>query len=962
MYETKDGKYRFLNDKPVIEDTIGHHRIIANQLFETIHCKLEKPFVIGLFGSWGTGKSSIVKMLKARCEARNVKTKVVVVDAWRKDKDIFNRQFLKKVARELFGEDKRFEEIRESLDEKKTKSVSGWKPSRIAWILFFGFLIAFGVVMFVALWGWYNNKDVANPFPFSSVAGPVVGILLALYFQLLLPKFSIGTDTQIDDVSVHDIDHFREIYFDKIIGKTTAECVCIVVDNLDRVEAKDALAIMRTLKTFIVDAKEDKGTGEEVEETSLNKVVFVVPCCDKELTMHIKKTGAVEKEAEFLEKFFNVTFRIPEFRNQDAFQYARELLDKMGLPFDDDHKSTICHIICEGYGKNPRKSKIFLNNFLMHYNVAKACEKEGKIKSGIVTEHPDWLAIYMANKDPSTENTSYFKRLQKEISPECKAAIKFLKKPNDFDLIDGFDELLQMARQNEKQGFAERLSKRANESQSIIDAIWRNINVEDIWSQVNTIASVIFAIEANKDITISPTVIDKMAQCLASQPPQHLKNMSGEVVYEQILTRKPDDLLEVVRHFGSDEVEREYSHEQIQYCVDVLKAVLEDRKALFQRCSAQVRSDLKHEIQQVIDRLVALGDEIIPVAIKYPEYKSMLLFNRSLTMCQEGDNRIAPEDIVNYCISLEEASNKETFRFILGAIQCFNTVLQSYCDSNKWATEKGVPERCRRFLKALQSTNKYIRDHNISVPNIEATLDKLLQTLYALFNHADDSNKLEILDTYRDCTRFKTWPALANSALASYKKRGEDLLEQSPEDAVLMFIKNNTELMSLEFEPHVTAAGKKYESVCNLILEEYPEKRNRIIKQLWDKRNEWIAKWIKNNASKMDKEQKKDIQGILLAIANSKQYPICVYQTLSYLKIGKYAEAVQARNNHFDNLIELHQLSSIEGLQSVLERIAKASYQTTDEQNALLNQGWKKIVHETAGNELNRLVKKVIRT
>ena len=67
-----ENNYKFLNDRPVKKDTIGHYEIIANQLFETIHCNLDKPFVIGLFGSWGTGKSSIVEMLESRCESESM--------------------------------------------------------------------------------------------------------------------------------------------------------------------------------------------------------------------------------------------------------------------------------------------------------------------------------------------------------------------------------------------------------------------------------------------------------------------------------------------------------------------------------------------------------------------------------------------------------------------------------------------------------------------------------------------------------------------------------------------------------------------------------------------------------------------------------------------------------------------------------------------------------------------------
>jgi pantothenate kinase-related protein Tda10 len=97
-----ESQYKFLNDRPVKEDAIGHYKIIADQLLKTIHCNLDKPFVIGLFGSWGTGKSSIIEMLEDRCEQEgNGKTKVVVIDAWRKEKNFSKSQTIMRFGMKL---------------------------------------------------------------------------------------------------------------------------------------------------------------------------------------------------------------------------------------------------------------------------------------------------------------------------------------------------------------------------------------------------------------------------------------------------------------------------------------------------------------------------------------------------------------------------------------------------------------------------------------------------------------------------------------------------------------------------------------------------------------------------------------------------------------------------------------------------------------------------------------------
>jgi hypothetical protein len=101
--------------------------------------------------------------------------------------------------------------------------------------------------------------DIDKDFPDKEIAVMIVTVLVAMYFQYILPKYSVHHDDTEEDVTLHDTTHFRRIYFEDIIRNSSYETICIVVDNLDRVEADDALGIMRTIKTFIVDA-DKKGT------------------------------------------------------------------------------------------------------------------------------------------------------------------------------------------------------------------------------------------------------------------------------------------------------------------------------------------------------------------------------------------------------------------------------------------------------------------------------------------------------------------------------------------------------------------------------------------------------------------------------------------------------------------------------------------------------------------------------
>ena len=64
----------------------------------------DKPFTIGLFGEWGSGKSSIIRTFKGliakRYESEGKKVKVITYDAWKYANDSFRRMFLLQMQQE----------------------------------------------------------------------------------------------------------------------------------------------------------------------------------------------------------------------------------------------------------------------------------------------------------------------------------------------------------------------------------------------------------------------------------------------------------------------------------------------------------------------------------------------------------------------------------------------------------------------------------------------------------------------------------------------------------------------------------------------------------------------------------------------------------------------------------------------------------------------------------------------
>ncbi len=56
-------------------------------------------FTIGLFGNWGTGKSSIIETTKEKFDQSKVR--FITYDAWKYCNDSFRRMFLRKIRKDL---------------------------------------------------------------------------------------------------------------------------------------------------------------------------------------------------------------------------------------------------------------------------------------------------------------------------------------------------------------------------------------------------------------------------------------------------------------------------------------------------------------------------------------------------------------------------------------------------------------------------------------------------------------------------------------------------------------------------------------------------------------------------------------------------------------------------------------------------------------------------------------------
>jgi hypothetical protein len=308
-------------------------------------------FTIGLFGEWGSGKSSIIYTVQEYFLKKNTKTRFIVYDAWKYSNDSFRRMFLLEIQRALrFRPKKKFNNFYAS-----TSSDLNIERKPDMHFVLLGFLmlillsgaIMFGVKMdkipdgalpvafFVSLaaliLNWLGRAFVDYKY---TIQEPVIvaGEKFESCFDDMIKKALKGNG-KINSEWVEDGGHTRNL-----------EKIIIVIDNIDRCSDEIALELMNSVKNFL---------GNKPN------LYFLLPVDEKSLLSHIERKGISDKNStEFLRKFFDIIIRIKHFQVYDLFDFTESLNKDYGLKYSPD---TI-DVISQEFVSNPRQIIQLINN------------------------------------------------------------------------------------------------------------------------------------------------------------------------------------------------------------------------------------------------------------------------------------------------------------------------------------------------------------------------------------------------------------------------------------------------------------------------------------------------------------------------------------------------------------------------------------------------------------------------
>ncbi|MCK4524891.1 MAG: hypothetical protein KAU07_00435 [Candidatus Andersenbacteria bacterium] len=380
------------------------------------------PFTIGLFGGWGSGKSSIIKTIKEKFNKdENNKTKVFVYDAWKYSKDSFRRTFILELKKEFhLEEDSNYQDFynnkhediahKNQIDPKKT---------------FFGLLYLLPILLFIVWFIPQASLDLQIALSVISIISTIIFYFLKdvyVQYKISVTKPKTFAPEQFEDAfddavriitSPTATEKFKN-WFKKGNKTIFAEKIVLVIDNVDRCHDDLAFTLLLTIKNFL----EKEG------------VIFIVPVDEEEMKKYLTQKGYDANE--FLRKLFNTTLNIKKFSESDLYSFAKSLNNKYNLNLPEN----VISLVAQEFSKNPRRIIQFLNVLQTEILFSKKQESSGNIPKGIISNNlpfltkvllirEEWFDLYKSLR----ENPYLLEDINQSLKEGLK--IKFTKIDDD---------------------------------------------------------------------------------------------------------------------------------------------------------------------------------------------------------------------------------------------------------------------------------------------------------------------------------------------------------------------------------------------------------------------------------------------------------------------------------------------------------------------------------------------------
>jgi hypothetical protein len=299
-----------LTDNPIgyaDDDRFGfrtHAEILCAAIAETA----DLPLTVGIFGPWGTGKSSFMQICRDLLRQRGIPT--VSFNPWKYDRrDEIWHALIQTVLTEIETD------LAENPGKRRAELVTRTREQALRLSRAAAWLLARRAV--VPLTGGLVGSDDADA--------------LRAAWQ------------NVDADQYRHVNHFERDFAEVVDRYTGHGRLVLLVDDLDRCTPEAAITVLDSLKLFLGAAR----------------CVFVLAMDQQVLTEAAagRLGGDLDRGRQYLEKLIQFPYHLPEISFGTMRAALRGHLDDLG---DDD---AVWALIEVGFGRNPRRIRRFINAY-----------------------------------------------------------------------------------------------------------------------------------------------------------------------------------------------------------------------------------------------------------------------------------------------------------------------------------------------------------------------------------------------------------------------------------------------------------------------------------------------------------------------------------------------------------------------------------------------------------------------
>lgn len=382
---------QYNSDRPIenIDDDLLGRTTFSKQLAKAIYnYKSKDGLVIGLFGKWGTGKTSIINMTEQKIlelsENSDEKSLIMKFSPWNySDKNDLIRMF--------------FQELKSEINAKGNEK--------------------FKASVGKALKDYSYAIELLSAVPTVSGA-PLLGTSLTKVVSKFLGK--VG-ERLVEDIS---LEKTRKLLEDKL--KELDNKIVVIIDDIDRLtnsQIRDVFQLVKQVADF-------------------PNIIYVLSM-DRDVVCRALATVHEVDGNEYLEKIIQIPFEIPGLNKSRvntilSFKISEIIEDLVEVEYDKDYFTDVVNNCVEPYIENVRDINRVLNIFKFRYG---AMYEETSLEDMLAITTLEvmepklykWISInkyvlcgeYEYNPDHQDLNNSFFENFRSE-SIEPQAAIRYL--------------------------------------------------------------------------------------------------------------------------------------------------------------------------------------------------------------------------------------------------------------------------------------------------------------------------------------------------------------------------------------------------------------------------------------------------------------------------------------------------------------------------------------------------------